>query len=196
MPGRPSRCARRASTGPRGAAVALAVLLVAAGGVQPQRAPEPVPADRLPTASPSAAGTATTARARVWGARGQLLVPVFVELTDTGVAARVRALLALAEPGQRPPTALRSGTRLLRLDQSGDVVELTLSDELHQVPMGELPLALGQLVLTVTEQPGVLRVHVRAGDAPVRYVDATGRTISRPLLRNDFAGLAQSEADE
>jgi hypothetical protein len=34
--------------------------------------------------------------------------------------------------------------------------------KLREVPTADLPLALGQLVLTVIEQPGVRRVHVRA----------------------------------
>lgn len=119
-------------------------------------------------------------------------MPVFVDVSGsgTGLASRVAALLALAEAEQRPPTAIRRGTRLLQLERSGDTVELTFNDELRLVPVADLPLALGQIVFTVTEQPDVERVQVRAGDGPVRYVDATGRTISRPLVRADFDGLA------
>lgn len=171
----------------------LTVVLLGGCGVRPQSDPEPVPADRLPTTSATPAPIGAT-RVQVWAARDQRLVPVFVELTDSGIAGRVRALLALAEPGQRPPTAIRSGTRLLRVTRSGDTVELTLDRELLTTPTTDLPLALGQLVFTVTEQPDVRRVRVRAGSELVRYVDATGRSISRPLVRADFDGLIERNA--
>jgi hypothetical protein len=175
--------------------VALLVAVLLSGcGVRPQSAPEPVPSDRLPSATQSPAASGAV-RGQVWGARNQRLVPVFVELTDSGVAGRVRALLSLAEPGQRPPTALRDGTRLLRVTRSGDTVELALSSDLHLIPMTDLPLALGQLVFTVTELPGVRRVHVRAGQQQVRYLDATGRRITRPLVRTDFDGLVEQQTD-
>lgn len=182
---------RRGPAGPAALALA-AVLLLSACGIEPQRSPEPVPGDRLPAASesPTQAGAS---RGRVWGARDSRLVPVFVELPDDGTAGRVRALLALAEPEQRPPTALRPGTRLLDVERNGDTVVLVLSKELDLVPVTELPLALGQLVFTATEQPGVRRVHVRSGEVAVRYVDATGRTIARALVRPDFAGLVEDE---
>lgn len=173
----------------------LLVLLLAACGIDAQRSPEPVPADRLPTTAESPA-QAGAARGRVWGARGSRLVPVFVELPDDGLETRVRAVLALGKPGQRPPTALPSGTRLVRLHRDGDTVVLQLSEQITRVPVTELPLALGQLVFTVTERPDVRRVHVRSADRLVRYVDATGRSVSRPLARLDFAGLVEVEQGE
>ena len=176
------------------AVLLVVVLLLGACGVEPQRSPEPVPVDRLPAATPAPGGT-PAAQGRVWGARGSRLVPVFVELQDTGVDGRVRALLALAEPGQRPPTALPGRTQLVRVERSGGTVVLDFSEELEQVPATALPLALGQIVFTVTEHPGVRRVHVRSGDRPVRYVDATGRRISRPLVRTDFAPLVAADPD-
>lgn len=185
--------------GPRGRACAAAVLvplLVAACGVEPQRAPEPVPADRLPPATPGAAAATPGALGRVWGARDGRLVPVFTELPGTGTAPRIRALLSLADPAERPPSALLPGTRLLRVERSGGGVELFLSEELRRVPDRDLPLALGQLVFTATEQPEVVRVHVRAGEEPIVYVDATGRRISRALVRSDFAELVQGRTQD
>jgi hypothetical protein len=176
------------------AGLLLVVLLLGACGVEPQRSPEPVPVDRLPPATAAATG-APAAQGRVWGARGSRLVPVFVELRDTRVDGRVRALLALAEPGQRPPTAVPPRTRLVGVDRSGGTVVLDFSEELGRVPDTSLPLALGQIVFTVTEDPAVRRVHVRSDDDPVRYLDATGRRISRPLVRADFAPLVATNDD-
>ena len=172
----------------------LVTVVLTACGVEPQRAPEPVPPDRLPAASPSPSTTGVAARGRVWGAREGRLVPVFTELPSSSTRSRVRAVLSLDGRDGGPPTALRPGTRLLRLTQSDDLVVVSLSDELGQVPSADLPLALGQLVLTVTEQPGVRRVHVRVEQVPIVYVDATGRQISRALVRADFAELVQGDS--
>ena len=56
------------------------------------------PPGRLPAASPSLSAPTAVARGRVWGARDGRLVPVFTELEGTGTAARVRAVLSLADP--------------------------------------------------------------------------------------------------
>ena len=170
------------------------VVLVGACGVEPQRAPEPVPVQRLPAGSPGPTGNAA-AQGQVWGARDGRLVPVFVELTDRGPAGRVRALLALGTPGQTPPppTVLPSRTRLTRLERSDDSVVLEFTPELRQVPVTTLPLALGQIVLTVTEQPRIRNVQVRSGGVPVEYVDASGRRITRDMRRADFADLVMAE---
>lgn len=173
------------------AAGLAAVLLLSACGVEAERQPEPVPAERLPRDSVAPNSPARAEQVRVWGARDRRLVPVFVELTDTGLRARVVALLALGDPGQRPPTALPEGTRLLRVEVDGDTVDLTLSEHVRAIEVADLPLALGQLVFTVTERPDVRRVQVRAGDSPLPYADASGRRILRPLVRSDFDGLVQ-----
>ena len=181
----------RGRRGPARVGVAVTVALLAGCGVEPQEVPEPVPGDRLPGASPSAGTPSAAARGPVWGARDGRLVPVFTELEGTGVAARVRALLALSNVGDGPPSAIPAGTRLVRVSTDADAVVLVLSDQLRRVPPRELPLVLGQLVFTATEPPEVRRVHVRAGQVPVVYVDATGRRISRALVREDFAELVQ-----
>jgi spore germination protein GerM len=146
--------------------------------------------------SPSASAADALARGRVWGARDGRLVPVFAELQGTGTASRVRAVLSLADPDKRLPSALPPGTRLLQITRSGDTIVLTLSQELRGVPAKDLPLALAQLVFTVTERPEVRRVHVRADQAPIVYVDATGRRIGRALVRSDFAELVQGNATD
>lgn len=169
----------------------VVALLVTACGVEAQPAPEPVPPGRLPAASPSTAAPSAASRGQVWGARDGRLVPVFAELRGTGTESRVRAVLSLADPDNRLPSALPPGTRLLRITGSGDRIVLTLSEELRAVPPDDLPLALAQLVFTVTERPDVRRVHVRADQDPIVYVDATGRRIGRALVRSDFAELVQ-----
>lgn len=172
----------------------IATLLVTACGVEAQRTPEPVPPGRLPAASPSTSALTAVVRGRVWGARDGRLVPVFTELEGTGTAARVRAVLSLTDPDKRLPSALPPGTRLLQVTRSRDQILVTLSEELRTVPPQDLPLALAQVVYTVTERPDVRRVHVRAEQDPIVYVDATGRRIGRSLVRSDFTELVQGDA--
>ena len=182
---------------PRARLLLLAIaLLLGACGVEPQRAPEPIPVERLP--SPAASPTdSTTARGQVWGARGGRLVPVFVELGDRSPGGRVRALLALGAPSQepRPPTMLPR-TQLVGLERSGDAVVLQFTEELRGVTVTSLPLALGQIVLTVTEHPRIRRVHVESDGSPISYVDASGRRIARAMVRGDFADLVIADASQ
>jgi hypothetical protein len=176
------------------AAALVAALLVAGCGVQPQSEPKPVPSNRLPSVETTEGAPAPGSRARVWGVRDQRIVPVFVELTGPGVVARVTALLTLRRSGQQPLTSIPDDTRLLDVERQGDNVVLSLSRELLRTPERDVPLALGQLVLTATEQPGVRGVEVQAGDAPVRLVSGEGVTLSRPLSRDDFWSLLESSA--
>lgn len=170
--------------------VGLAVVAVLLGcGVRPQSEPEPIPGDRLPTATAGPGAAVPVSRDRVWGTRDDRLVPVFVELGGTGVSARITALLALAQREPRPPTSLPPGTRLVSVDQREESLTLTLTREVLSAAERDVPFVLGQLVLTATEEPGVGNVTVLAQDRPVLLVTADGDTLTRPLLRSDFSGL-------
>ena len=174
----------------------LSGLLSAACGVESQSAPEPVPVDRLPSAAadPGSTGQASL-RERVWGVRGDLLVPVFVGLTGMDAESRLRSLLALAGAGGQAPSLLASQTRLVAFRQEDDLLEIELSSELQRVPARRRPLVLGQIVLTVTEDPGARRVRVRSGGVEMRLTDPAGTPINRPLQRGDFDGLVTQNAE-
>lgn len=174
------------------AAVAVGMsVVVAACGVEPQPAPEPIPAERLPRATPEAGGSTPAVRGRVWGVREQRVVPVFVSLPDASVEARLRALVALGDPDQPPGTAVVRGTRVVSVVQRGRLVVVTLSAEFGRASQRELPLALAQVVLTVTEDPTAEEVEVHAGGTTVAFVDERGTPVSRPLRRTDVAGLIE-----
>lgn len=184
---------RRPSRSGRTRHLLLAGVLLTACGVQPQDEPQPVPADRLPgaTAPPSADAAD---RDRVWGVRDQRLVPVFVELPDKDVGSRVRALLLLADSAQEA-TSIPRGTRLLSVDRRGDLVELVLTSRFMSTDERTVPLALAQIVFTVTEVPGVERARVETSDGPVPLVDAAGQVVGRPLQRTDFAAMSDQPAN-
>jgi hypothetical protein len=166
--------------------LAVALAVIAACGVDPQRVPEPIPGDRLPSATAAPSSTAAE-RVRVWGTRDGRLVPVFVQLPRATLSDRLRAVLDLGDTGSL--SAVPSRTRLVAVDQRGDLVELVLSDELAAVRPQERSLALGQLVLTSTESAAVRRVQVRVRDAVFPLLTGDGRQLTRPLTRDDFVAL-------
>lgn len=191
----------RASRGPAGLVLflVLATALLAACGVEPQEDPERVPVARLPQVASPSAGT-PMGQARVWGAREQRLVPVFVPVSAPGAEPRLRALLALSDPDQQAPTLVPRGTRLVSMSVRTGNVDLALSEEFRRASRRDLPLVLGQIVLTLTEDPGVqrvrVRVRVRAGDAAVPSLDGVGRDVGRPLVRSDFTTLVQEAGED
>jgi hypothetical protein len=185
-PSRSCQGARRHRAG-----VLLGAVLLAACGVEPQSAPEPVPAERLPRAGPTQGSTSPAVRARVWGARDQRLVPVFTELTGTSAVARLQSVLSLGAAEEPAPTVVPTGTRLLSVTQRSSLMVVDLSQDVTTAQPNHIPLVLGQLVLTVTEDPGVDEVEVRADGEPVLLISATGSVVSHPLRRSDFAHLLQ-----
>lgn len=176
-------------TGRRAVRVLLVGALLAGCGVSSQDAPEPVPAERLPSSVRPSPAQAGAVRGRVWSARRERLVPVTVDLGGPDAASRARALLSLAGPAEQPPSELPLSTRLLSVRQEGDLVALQLSREAGDVPAARVALALGQVVLTLTEDPAVRRVQVQAEDRVLTLLDGSGRPVQRPLERADFAGL-------
>lgn len=184
---RPPACATRLTV----AATAVAVL--AACGVEPQGAPEPVPVDRLPSTTASPVGSPAPERVRVWGIREQRLVPVFVEATGSDAAPRIRALLALSD-SEQSATAVPRDTRLVSVSRQADAVEIVLDATFERTPERQVPLALAQLVFTVTEVPGLRLARVRTERTTVPLVDARGRVVRGPLERSHFEALSEHPA--
>lgn len=185
---------RRHRVGSRPGRLLLTALLLTACGVEPQSEPQPVPRDRLPSASPSTSGPAAPARARVWGIRDQRLVPVFVAVSGDDLVPRVQALLTLAD-SEQATTSIPRGTRLVAVRRDGENVELELNSVFVATPTREVPLALAQLVFTLTEVPGVQRARIEVDGSAVPLVDANGQVLGRPLQRSDFAALSGRSAD-
>jgi hypothetical protein len=175
----------------RAAATVTAAMALAACGVQPQPAPEPVPEDRLARTMPEAGSSTPAVRGRIWGVREQRVVPVVVSLPDDTVQTRLQALVALGDAGQPPGTAVVRGTRVVSVVERGRLVVVTLSADFGRASARDAPLALAQVVLTVTEQRRQDQVEVRAGGTTVAFVDERGTPVSRPLGRTDVESLVE-----
>ncbi|CAN5144962.1 hypothetical protein BH24ACT10_BH24ACT10_09750 [soil metagenome] len=143
------------------------------------------------TRAPRTGREQSAAPVRVWAARGEDVVPIFVEQRGEGPPGRLDALLAL---GDEPalPTAIPAGTRLLGVTRlSEDAVQIRLSGQLLTAAGRDVPLAL----LTATEEDDLTAVEVRAGVQPVVLVDPRDRPVRRPLRRDDVAVYAPGEVD-
>lgn len=176
----------------------LALLGLVGCGVDTQDRPVGVPDDRLPATSNSGGREASaepTRRGLLYLCRGDELEPVLFQLQATGVAGRVNALLSVRDLPSGLRSAVPVGTRLERTEQEGDVVTLSLSEQVLRARGKDQRLAVAQLVYTATETPGVTGVLVKVGGEIIPLPDRIGRTVTHPLTRDDVLapGALRSE---
>lgn len=177
----------------------LALLGLLGCGVDIQDRPVGVPDDRLPATSSSGGREASaepTKRGLLYLCRGDELEPVLFQLQATGVAGRVNALLSVRDLPAGLRSAVPVGTRLEGTEQEGDVVTLSLTEQVLRARDKDQRLAVAQLVYTATETPGVAGVLVAVNGQVIPLPDRTGRTITRPMTRKDVVSPAghRSEA--
>lgn len=151
--------------------------------------PRPVPSG-LPSQLPSSVA------GQVWWVRGDVLVavPAPAEAPSALVAAG-RAVDRLAggpneaERGRGLSTALGPDVRLslAGVSQGRATVDIGADDQASGA--GQLPLAVGQLVLTLTSIPGIDEVALTAAGAPVDAPLPGGVLTGRPLTARDYAYL-------
>ena len=124
------------------------------------------------------------------------LVPVEQELPDRSPATLLTALVPAAPPTRHRAGHLASppGTELLGTRRDGDRLTVDLSSEFDNVVGLSRQQAIGQMVLTVTEQDAVERLEFQ--------VDGKTITVSSPLRGDttvvdacDFAALLASPDD-
>lgn len=184
----------------RRAAIALALLLVAACGVQDDSgpralAPEDVPFGLLdPATSVANPENAEGTTRAVWFvdndgqlARGDRRIEPPVTVEDI-----VRALLdgvSDAEAANGLRSNIASGTQLLGVDgPTAGLVTIDLSGEILTVSRELQRLAIAQVVFTATGLPNVDRVLFEFdGIGPAEVPGAGDELTSEPLRRRDFS---------
>lgn len=126
--------------------------------------------------------------ATLWYVDGTRLVPVEVLLTDDGPDARVQALLSGVGLGNGSVnrSAIPPDTSLLGATTAGGVATLDLPSAFTLVGGDEELLAVGQIVLTATEVPGIDGVLLTIDGDPVQAPTADGALVGRPLSRSDY----------
>ncbi len=159
-----------------------------------RRPSEPGPTSPVPRPVPSQ--LPSSAAGQVWWVRGDVLVavPAPAEAPSSLVAAG-RAVDRLAggpneaERGRGLSTALGPDVRLslAGVSQGRATVDIGADDQASGA--GQLPLAVGQLVLTLTSIPGIDEVALTAAGAPVDAPLPGGVLTGRPLTARDYAYL-------
>lgn len=187
-----------------GALVAGAV--VTGCGVPTATSAESVPVVPYDLSNPSRSESAETPSEaapgpRVWLVRDDALVPGAAPSSGGDVRTTAGAvLLRLAEGPTEQQRADGLSTAFgpdVQLTLTGvtagrAVVDIRAGD---QAPSpGRLPLAVGQLVLTLTSIEGVEEVVLTAGGAPVEAPLPGGVLTDRPLRADDYAALRSSSA--
>jgi hypothetical protein len=173
---------------------------LAACGIPVAGGPQALPASEVPFGllrpvappAPVAPAPVPTAPVSVYLVYGDRLLALTRQVpAPPSLRKAIDALLA----GPTPPearagvgTALRAAT-VASVAQSGGRALIGLGSDLAQAYGTTLVLAMGQLVLTATAQPGVSSVLFSFRGHPVQVPTGDGTLASRPLTRADYAGL-------
>jgi hypothetical protein len=138
------------------------------------------------TVPPASSGTPFTA-CLLDAADRIVPVPAQTPGTLTPLAA-LRRLLP-DEVGTTARTALPDGAPVRAVEVSAGVARVALSPDLAALGADRLPLAIGQVVCTLTGLPGIGQVTFRLDDAPVEVPTASGSLTALPVSRDDYAAL-------
>lgn len=167
----------------------------------------PTPSSVAATATGTSTGTSTTqptAPAPAGQVAGEVAFVVDEQrvvlerrVVPTGAPREVaQALLQQLEAGPTPAertqglaSAIASGTGLRATSIVGDLVMIDLTEETPVQAPDRLRVAVAQIVLTATSQPGVTQVLLSRAGQPVSAPLANGSLTSEPLTRRDYRSL-------
>lgn len=186
--------------------LAYAALLASAGACGVPSDPTPIAISNVPydLLSPAAAPTSRPTTPATRGPFVYLLdsqdrlVPVENDVVDETPSDTVSALLGRLAAGPTEDerraglsTALGpTATLTLRSLEGGRALIEVVTGE-HEPSADRLPLAVGQVVLSVTTVPGVASVVLTAGDQTIDAPLPSGARTDRPLVREDYEALLQ-----
>ena len=178
------------------AAMVLAVL--AGCSIQPNSGPREIPGDQQRQLDPggNAAGEAIgSSRVFLVATDGEEQLLRSVLRAAAGSELVMSALLEGPnndEIAAGLDTELPAGLTLNSVRQSGGTLTVDVSDELNGLTSSELRLAVGQIVFTASELPGVRAVQLRVDGEPRAWPDGRGELRTTALTTYDFPGLAES----
>ena len=174
------------------------VLLAACGFPQDRRA-TPIPEDQLPVGlrSDPTATTVPAARepATIWLVSGDRLVRVRHDVEAPASVATVTNELLIGPSTAEQDRGLRSGlpdpTVVVGTDLTRGTARVQLSPSFTEISPEDQILAVGQLVLTLTNLPGIGAVQFNLDGAPVAVPLPSGESSDQPVFRDDFIVLAE-----
>lgn len=183
--------------------IAASVLALALGacGVPLEDEPQGVPAGEVPEGlrpvdSVAPPVTAATEPVTVWFVREGELVPVEHRVErPAGPTAAVTELLAGPSAGEQQ-RALRSAipdpAAVVEVVVAGGIATVALTPAFSEIPSADQVLAVGQLVLTLTDLRGVGLVRFLIDDVDIAVPLPSGEAADRPVSRDDYFELTLS----
>ncbi len=152
-----------------------------------------LPAGLRPSDTAVATTVLDTEPATVWfvkdgrlvAARHQLAAPVTIELITLDLLAGPSA----AEEAKGLRTATPDTAAVLQVSLTRGSAVVQLSDAFADIPANDQVLAIGQLVLTLTDFRGVGSVEFVRNDEPIAVPLPTGETSDAAVVRDDYISL-------
>jgi spore germination protein GerM len=189
-------------------ALALVVALSACSGLRSEDNDHPLADDEVPydllagptttTTEPPAPTTTTLPwRTNLWYIAGGRAVQAPRQLVEQPDVAQVLRLLLNGPSDDDQPlvrSALDAGDAAIVGRPAGGTLTIALQSDFGARSPTEQVLALAQLVLTVTEVPGVGRVAFRIGDADIAVPLPNGQLAEGSVSRDDYLVLAVPSA--
>jgi len=184
--------ARRAS---RFLAVALVAWTSVSCGFPTENSSSPLP-DNVSTSGDSSATTDMALRTEeifVWFVSDSLLVQLPRQVSGPADASSVVAVVAAGvssfESDRGYRSALPDPEMVDGAESARGTATVSLSSAFADVPTGDQVLALGQLVLSITELRGLGRVRFQIDGEPVAVPLPDGTSTDDAVTRDDFAAL-------
>ena len=181
-------------------AALIAVFAAASGcGVPNQQDAHPLSRDEIPEGLHPSDTTAEVAPAQevsidVWFGRDDRLVVTAHQVVAPAAAqtalAEVLAGPTEAEQGRALRSAIPDPSAVVNVEVSAGTAIVELSESFGEIPAADQVLAVGQLVLTLTDLRGIgqVRFVVEGDEIAVPLPD--GDTADGPVSRDDFLALA------
>ena len=178
--------------------VVFALALSAAScGFPTQDSSSPLP-DDVATSGDSAATTdavLSTEEIYVWFVRDGLLVSLTRQVPAppdaSTVAGAVAAGVSQSEGDRGYRSAVPDPAMVSGAESARGTATVSLSPAFADVPTGDQVLALGQLVMSLTELRGVGRVRFQIDGEPVAVPLPDGTSTDDAVTRDDFAALLE-----
>lgn len=172
-----------------GAATLVALVVAAAAcGVGVDDSPRALPLEETTTTVATAPSSGQFSTVLYLLREGKLM-PLIQELPDPSTETALAALLqAPREDSGQLSTSIPSGTELLSVDRRGDRVVVDLSSDFDDVVGLSRQQAIGQMVMTITQQLPAVAVEFRV-DGRTITVSSPSRGDVNEVGQCDFAGL-------
>lgn len=190
---------RRSAVTRSAIAAALVTLAVAGCGVPSDSDARRIAPDELPAALSAPTSTSTTLPpesrqfVQLFYVRADRLVPTIDEIAVNPTLNEVLAALVsgpveeLANAGFRSAFGAADAVRDVTL--LGGVATVDLTSAFSLLPPGDQVLGLGQIVLTLTAQPGVGQVRFTLEGQAIDVPRGDGNLATGPVSRDDYSDL-------